>query len=91
MKPDLYEAVMERAAGRCEIPSCTINRPRLEVAHLHGKQMGGSKYRDVIDNLAALCQMHHDLLDGRLMPNGRRFEMEMLYRDAIGRPWKDRR
>jgi len=84
------DAVMERAGGRCEIPWCVTPRPKLEEAHLTGKQMGGSKYRDELDNLAALCKMHHDILDGRVDIRREMFSMQyertMLYRYAIGRP-----
>ena len=88
---ETYDAAMERAGYVCEFPGCTFVRLRLEVAHLLGKQAGGSKYRDVLENLIVLCTAHHDLLDGRMMPNGRRFEMEMLFRAAVGRHWKERR
>ena len=88
---EIREAALERAAGRCEIKYCTVKRPRLEVAHLRGKGAGGSKFRDALDNLAVLCHVHHDLLDGRLMPNGRRFELEMVYRAALNREWIERR
>ncbi|KKL56681.1 hypothetical protein LCGC14_2242930, partial [marine sediment metagenome] len=63
----------------------------LEVAHLLGKQAGGSQYRDVLENLAALCHIHHGILDGRIMPNARRFELEQVFRAAIDRYWKERR
>ena len=91
MDQELYEDVMERAQGRCEAPWCETKRPILEVAHLLGKQMGGSRYRDVRETLIILFRLHHDLLDGRLIPNGRSFEMEQLFRAAIGRQWEGRR
>jgi len=92
---ELYEAVMERAGGRCEIPWCVFPRPRLEVAHLKGKQAGGSKYRDVPENLIVLCRIHHDILDGVVdlmkATYSMRGEREEFYRAAVDRPWKDRR
>lgn len=95
MNQELYDFVMERARGRCEIPWCVTPRPKLEVAHLHGKQMGGSKFRDVAENLIVLCKPHHDILDGvvDLMKTtiSMRTEREMLFRSAAGRSWEDRR
>ena len=86
----LREQALERAGGKCEFPDCTYPRPKLEMAHLKGSGMGGSKYRDHPQNVAMLCQPHHHWLDG-VMYSGRRFENEMVLRAAIDRPWKDRR
>ena len=81
----------ERARGRCEWPACDLDhRWPLELAHLKGKQMGGSRYRDNPDNVALLCKYHHDWLDGRLM-GGRREVNEDAVRKMLGREWKDRR
>ncbi len=95
MEADLYELVMERARGRCELWWCSTKRPKLEVAHLKGKQMGGSKYRDVPENLMVLCKEHHDILDGVVdlmkISMSMRGEREMLFRAAVGRWWEDRR
>ena len=87
----LREQAMERAGGRCEFPDCRLPRPRLEMAHLRGSGMGGSKYRDDFANTVMLCSPHHDWLDCRSTPNMRRFENEAVLRAAIGRPWTDRR
>ncbi len=81
---------MERAGGRCEFPRCTMPGA-LQMAHLVGSGMGGSKYRDTLENLAALCPHHHDWLDGRLLANGRRFENEQVLRAALDREWAGRR
>ena len=89
-RKELRDAAMERAGGRCEFPDCTYKRPKLEMAHLKGSGMGGSRFRDDMQNVAMLCKPHHDWLDG-LMYNGRRFENEQILRAAIGRPWTDRR
>ena len=92
VRSDLREAAMERAGGRCEFPSCATPMPRLEMAHLIGSGMGGSRYRDVLDNVAMLCaQLHHPWLDGGIIPNARRFENEMILRAYLDRPWDDRR
>jgi predicted restriction endonuclease len=89
----LRAAAIERDGHRCRFPTCelplTAVNP-LEMAHLHGKQMGGSRYRNVIDNVVMLCKHHHDWLDGRLI-SGRQHENEILLRDATGIHWEDRR
>lgn len=58
---------------------------KLEMAHLKGVGMGGSRHRDELDNVAILCQYHHDWLDGRMLPNGRRYENEQVLRAALRR------
>jgi len=80
---------MERAGDSCEFPACSETR-WLELAHLKGKQTGGSKYRDVLDNVAILCKPHHDWLDGRIQ-RGRRYDNEQVLRQALGRIWPGRR
>ena len=91
---ELRAAAMERAGGRCEFPNChvpgTVGSVRLEMAHLLGSQAGGSKYRDVIENVAMLCVQHHDWLDGRTTQY-RRFDNEMILRAALSRQWVGRR
>ena len=81
---------MERAGSRCEFPGC-VATTRLQLAHLHGSGMGGSKYRDVSENVAVLCETCHDWLDCRITPNMRRLLNEEVLRAALGREWKDRR
>ncbi len=85
---------MERAGNVCEFPTCHIALG-LELAHLRGSGAGGSKYRDVLENVAMLCGSrsafdHHGWLDGRTM-RGRRFDNEAVLRAALERQWKDRR
>jgi DNA-binding helix-hairpin-helix protein with protein kinase domain len=83
----LWEQAMERAGFQCEFPDC--NQSVLQMAHLLGSQMGGSKYRDHIDNVAMLCVEHHDWLDGRLH-HGRRGANEQVLRAALHRTWLER-
>jgi len=87
---DLRDAAMTRAGHTCEFPDCHMPGP-LEMAHLKGKGMGGSRYRDVLNNVAVLCKFHHGWLDGALLANGRRFENEQIMRAYLVRPWKERR
>lgn len=86
---DLREFAMERAGYVCEFPACNMAYD-LQMAHLKGTAMGGSKYRDRPENVAVLCRPHHDWLDGRLAPNTRRFDNEQVLRQALHRPWKSR-
>ena len=89
-RSELRKMALIRAGWKCEFPGCTLPG-ELEMAHLKGSGAGGSKYRDVLDNLAMLCRTHHLWLDGGLMANSRRFENEQVLRAALGRPWEDRR
>jgi len=98
-RSELREAAMIRAGHRCEFPPqwhdgkwqrCDMPLP-LEMAHLKGSGMGGSKYRDVLNNVGMLCRYHHDWLDGRHLPNGRRLENEIVLRAYWERPWDERR
>ena len=89
-RSDLWNTANDRAGGRCEFPDCTLIG-KVEMAHLAASGMGGSKYRDVPENVAMLCVLHHDWLDGRIVANARRFENEQLLRYALGRPWHSRR
>jgi predicted restriction endonuclease len=43
---------------KCEIPTCT--QPAVDIHHIDARGMGGSKLKDVIENLMALCRTHHD-------------------------------
>lgn len=66
-RSDLREEVFARARGRCEWSLCTSRADHL--AHIRGLGRGGNPdgTRDVPENTMALCQFHHDLLDGRRM------------------------
>lgn len=81
---------MERAGHRCEFPTCH-QASGLEMAHLKGSGMGGSRHRDTIDNVAMLCREHHGWLDGTPAPNMRRFDNEQVLRTALARQWEARR
>jgi hypothetical protein len=34
----------------------------VDIHHVHRRGMGGSKRKDTIDNLIALCREHHDMM-----------------------------
>lgn len=42
----------------CEIPGCT-NRAN-DLHHIERRGMGGSKLKDNIENIMALCRSHHE-------------------------------
>ena len=52
------------AGAMCEWPYC--DEPGEQMAHLHHRGMGGSREANVLANVAWLCIIHHDLLDGRV-------------------------
>lgn len=87
-RTELRLAALERATYQCEFPTC-LSAHGLEMAHLQGVQMGGSRYRDTLENVAMLCTIHHDWLDGRLAPNTRRFDNQQVLRAALHRQWKE--
>lgn len=41
----------------CEIPGC--GKVSNDLHHIQARGMGGSKYRDNIENIMALCREHH--------------------------------
>ena len=82
---DLRATVAEWTAGRCEWPGC--RQYAAELAHVHGKGMGGRPSADTLDNLAFLCVYHHNLLDGRAH-HGLRFEMGNLLAAYLQGGWR---
>ena len=91
-RSDLRKSALIRAGWKCEFPLCELSTEypnQLEMAHIRGSGMGGSKHRDVLDNLAIFCRSHHDWLDGRLH-SGRRFENEQMVRAVLDRYWEER-
>ena len=61
----MREIALIRANNNCEWPKCVNTKDPLEMAHVHGIGMGGSKTRKYdINNVAMLCRMHHRLYDG---------------------------
>ena len=42
----------------CSIPEC--GKESNDLHHIEARGMGGSKYRDVIENLIPLCREHHE-------------------------------
>ena len=51
-----YKMVRQIYANACAI---CLERNNLEVHHTKFKQMGGSRYRDDLENLVLLCGKHH--------------------------------
>ena len=77
----LRAQVWERAGDRCEWPGCVD--PATELAHLTHRGMGGSRARNTPLNAAALCERHHDCLDGRTGLGTLRWELNELLRTVI--------
>lgn len=71
--------VFERAAGRCEWPSC--RNPAEQLCHLTPKGMGGTSRADIneADNLWAGCRNHHMIQEGETTRN-RKYEVTELLR-----------
>lgn len=42
----------------CELESCGIRAN--DINHIEARGMGGSKTKDYIENLMAMCRKHHD-------------------------------
>lgn len=58
---ELRAVVWEIAEGRCEHPQWEIRRcphPATELAHIVPRGLGGSKYRNTINNTMAACPIH---------------------------------
>ena len=92
-RSDLRKSALIRAGWKCEFPGCELSTDwpnPLEMSHLKGSGMGSSKYRDVLDNVWIACKFHHGWMDGALIPNGRRFENEMVIRGVLDRYWEER-
>lgn len=77
----LRDAVFRRARGRCEWSRCTDYAS--DLAHIRGLGRGGNPdgSRDTLENCAALCRYHHDLLDGR--QRMRLWEVESLLIELV--------
>ena len=43
---------------KCEAPKCY--KRAVDIHHIEARGMGGSKSKDYIENLAALCRLCHD-------------------------------
>ena len=42
------------------IPCEICGNKAVDIHHIEARQMGGSKLKDSINNLMALCRIHHD-------------------------------
>lgn len=68
------EKVMQEAKRRdynkCRWPGCDLKGLHVDCAHLEHRKMGGDRSLEVTQRhkLIALCQRHHDQLDGRALP-----------------------
>jgi hypothetical protein len=42
---------------KCEMPTCY--RPSVDINHIYARGLGGSKTKDYLENLVAMCREHH--------------------------------
>ena len=42
------------------IPCEVCNQPSVDIHHIDARGMGGSKFKDILENLMALCRACHD-------------------------------
>ena len=74
MKPKRYKgipqpvktAVYMRARGLCELCGGIGDWRGLHFSHIKHRQMGGSKYRDTVENIRLLCADCHVRFDNRV-------------------------
>ncbi len=80
-RSELRDTVMARSKGRCEWSGCLDAAEHM--AHIAGIGLGGDPkgIRDELANVAGLCLLHHDLLDGRRLM--RLHEIENLLREVV--------
>ena len=67
-RSELRAQVFERDNNTCIWPQCYA--PAAELAHLTSRGMGGSRYRDTMENTAALCWSHSRMSDGEYGDGG---------------------
>ncbi len=56
----LWPALLQRAAGRCEVPWCRSKSPPLDPHHVIKRSQGG---KDVPENVVVVCRADHDATD----------------------------
>ena len=47
----------------CEVPGC--GHLAVDIHHIDPRGMGGSKLKDYIENLMALCRFHHEQAEAK--------------------------
>ncbi len=77
----LREQAKARSQGRCEWPGCSDWGEVL--AHLNHRGMGGSREANRLNNVAWMCERHHDVLDGRTGLGTLRWELNEMLRTVI--------
>lgn len=59
-----YFGIGEQDVPRCEVCSSSA----VDIHHIERRGMGGSKTKDYIDNLMALCRRCHELAEAGKLP-----------------------
>lgn len=79
---ELRQQHIERFGEYCQWPGCTFPisyvNP-LQLAHLKARGMGGSHFRDTIENTVLLCREHHMIQEGESVTH-RKFHVTELLR-----------
>ena len=79
-----------RAGNKCEWAECGA-KSQLQLAHIHGKGMGGNEERKYNpENVAVLCMTHHDIYDGRKQ-QGSSYAVRMLLTAYLKGKWNESR
>lgn len=81
-RAELHDQALHLDRFHCAWAGCSVTM-HLEMAHLRGVGMGGRESADTISNVAMLCRVHHDLLDGRTHAGLRR-ELGILLTAWVG-------
>jgi len=61
--------------------------PANDVHHIEPRQMGGSKLKDVIENLFGLCREHHDLCEHGGVSREEQKQIHLSFMKAFKAKW----
>jgi 5-methylcytosine-specific restriction endonuclease McrA len=66
-----------RCHGERILCECCENAEAVDIHHISNKGMGGSKTKDYIENLIALCRMCHDKAHKEIIKKDRLSEIHL--------------
>jgi len=84
---ELRARIFDFAHGICEWTAC--GERATELAHLTSKGAGGSKHRDIEENVFAACPAHARISDGLTPPGGGIAERDAEYGKVPGAAARD--
>ena len=88
------EAVAKRSGGQCELPGCNRQDWRgLQFMHFQHHKMGGqngemAQFIHDPRNMALVCAVVHDIVDGRVKSNEATFMRQILEKIANHESWE---